>query len=312
MPRRLIVLLLCAALILALAGCGGSKQPSQVTATAEPDPAEDTLTAESTPGVTYAEAYMNYLTVYGALLDEVTRRLETHNAILENRYPDSYYMNSNYLMLVYAPFNTAYPALGSTLEADNTAAAQESLRAAYPDAVLSRIAPGCWEAVYTYVDKTSGTAVDRSGRCRWECGGARGSFRVRAWVDDTLVEFTEFIPQGNDTYLLYTMTDRALVEYANGAVTGLWHAHRISDPPLGSFPGDMRLYTLEWSDPFPAQLLTRESLFADDRSEDLQYTLVLENDTMVYAGKIAQDRLDPQGSKTGVNWIDIEPITLLK
>ena len=313
MPRRrILLLLLCAAMILTLVGCGGAKQPSSSEATAAPAPAEAAPAGDPVSGVTYADAYMNYLTVYGALLDEVTRRLETHNAILESRYPDSYYMNSNYLMLVYAPFNTAYPGLGSGMAEDNVAAAQEVLRGSFPDALLNRTAPGCWEASYTYVDKTSGEAVDRKGRCVWECDGQRGSFRVRAWVDDALVEFTEFIPQGGDRYLIYTRTDRALVEYANGKLTGLWHAHRISDPPLGAFPGDMRLYTLEQYDPFPAQSYTAEDFLAMDQGDDVQYTLVLENDNMTYTGKIPQDRLDPQGWKIGVGWIAIEPITLLK
>ena len=310
MPRRLIVLLLCAAMVLALAGCGGSKQPAQTEATA--GPAEEVSSPDEVRSVTYAEAYMNYLTVYGALLDETSRRLETHNAILKNRYPDSYYMNSNYLMLVYAPFNTAYPALGSVMGEDNVSAAQAALRTTFPDAVLNRTAPGCWEATYTYVDKTSGQAVDRAGRCQWECDGSRGSFRVRAWVDDELVEFTEFIPQGIDRYLFYTRTDLALVEYANGALTGLWHTHRISDPPLGTFPGDMRLNTLEAYDPYPDGSYTYMDFTAADDHADVQYTLVLENDNMVYTGKIAQDRLDPQGNKIGVNWIGIDPITLLK
>ncbi len=312
MPRRLILLLLCAALALTLCACGGAKQPSQPEATAAPAPAGDAPADPGIPGATYADAYMNYLTVYGALLDEVARRLETHNAILETRYPDSYYMNSNYLMLVYAPFNTAYPALGSSMAEDNVAAAQEALRASFPDAVLNRTAPGCWEADYTYVDKTSGQEVNRRGRSQWECDGSTGSFRVRAWVDDGLVEFTEFIPQGNDRYLIYTMTDMALVEYVNGKLTGLTHAHRISDPPLGSFPGDMRLNTLEKYDPFPADICSDEDFSAVNGLSDVQYLLTLENDSMVYTGKIAQDRLDPQGWKIGVNWIDIEPITLLK
>ena len=312
MPRRLILLLLCAAMALTLCACGASKQPAQTQATAAPSPAGELSGGDAASGMTYADAYMNYLTVYGALLDETARRLETHNAILENRYPDSYYMNSNYLMLVYSPFNTAYPALGSGMAEDNVAAAQEALRTAFPDAVLNRTAPGCWEAQYTYVDKTSGQEVNRSGRCMWECDSARGSFRVRAWVDEQLVEFTEFIPQGGDRYLIYTMTDLALAEYVNGKLTGLWHVHRISDPPLGSFPGDMRLSTLEQFDPYPGSSFTPESIAALSDPADVQYTLVLENDNMVYTGKIAQDRLDPQGYKIGVAWFDIEPITLLK
>ena len=282
MTRKSIAILLCVLLLLSFAGCGKSGSQSS-------PPAGQAGNQEQASGPSYMDIYLKYLTVCGALMDETERRLETNNAILESKYPNSYYMDSNYLMLVYVPFNTVYPSLASPLAEDNVSAAQAALRASFPDAQLTKLEPGKYEAVYTYVDKTSGEALSRDGRCVWEWDGVAGSFKVTAFVDGELVEFTEFVPQGNDEYLLYTMTDRALVRYANGAVTGLWHAHRISEPPLSRFGGDMRVFTLAWSDPYPRGTVTKEEIVGGEDADDLQYTLVLENDVMTYTGKISQD-----------------------
>lgn len=301
MRRSLIAVLICAALLLGLSACGRPAEDSPGAV-----PAEVPL---DLPAGSYFAAYMQYLTVYGALLDEVQLRLDTHNAILESGNPNGFYMNSNFLMLVYAPFNTAYPALGSGITGEDTATAQDFLRQSFPDAELSMTAPGRWEASYPYLDKTSGTEVARQGYCIWECDGEAGSLRVRAYVDGNLVEFTEFVPQGDDLYLLYTMTDLALVRYTGGEVTELTHAHRISEPPLGAFPGDMRLYTLEERELFPRGTLTAGDI-ADDG--DLRYLLTLKDGVMTYTGKIDQDILDQSGRKSGVSWQDIDPITLLE
>ena len=282
---------------LGLCACGG-KAPA-----AEPE----TSPLPLADGTSYADIHMQFLSVRSALLDTVEQRIERSNAALRERDADSYYMDSSYLVMTYVPFSTVWPGLAGSLT-DDTARAEEELRGAFPDAVLTNPAPGVYEAVFTYVDKTSGQAVDRAGRCVWERDGERGSFRVRAWIDDVLAEFTEFIPQGDDLYLLYTMTDLALVRYADGQVTRLQHVHRISEPPLGAFPGDMRPFSLDSFDPFPAGSADGTLLAMGD---DVQYRFVLENGVMTYEGKISQDLSDGAGNRTGVRWIDIEPITLL-
>lgn len=295
MRRTLICLLLCAAL--GLCACGGSSAPQSA-------PAEEALPG----GRSYSDIYMEYLAVRAALLEGVELRIETNNAVLKEQYADSYYMNSNYLVLTYVPFSTVYPGLVSTLaDGDDLSGALTELRTAFPDAVLEQVSPGKYEAKYTYVDKTSGQAVDRSGRCVWERDGQVGSFRVQAYIDDELVEFTEFIPQGDDVYLLYTMTDLALVQFSGGRLRGLRHLHRISEPPLGSFPGDMRPFDLSAFDPFPGGG-AEDALFSMEN--DAQYLITLENDVMVYNGLIAQDLTDAQGNKTGMAWQAIEPIVL--
>ena len=297
MRRNLICLLLCAALALGLCACGGGSAPQSAQA-------EEALPG----GKSYSDIYMEYLAVRTALLEGVELRIETSNAVLKEQYPDSYYMNSNYLVLTYVPFSTVYPGLVSTLaEGDDLSGALEELRTAFPDAALEQLSPGKYEARYTYVDKTSGQAVDRSGRCVWERDGQAGSFRVQAYIDEQLVEFTEFIPQGDDLYLLYTMTDLALVQVSGGRLRGLRHIHRISEPPLGAFPGDMRPFDLAGFDPFPDGG-AEDALFSLDN--DAQYVFTLENDVMVYSGMIAQDLTDAQGNKTGMVWQAIEPITL--
>jgi len=320
MIRKRIWALLCAVLLLGLTACGAPAGTAEVPP-AEPTPAPvEEPTAAPTPepteaptpepaGISYAEAYSRYLAVFGALTDEVERRIETHNAVLETRYPDSYYMNSSYLMQVYIPFRTAYPALGSALAEDSLDDALESIRVFYPDAELTATAPGAYEAVYTYVDKTSGEEVERQGRCTWECDGATGAFRVLAYLDGELTEFTEFVPQGEDTYLIYTMTDKVLVTCTDSGVTALLHVHRISEAPLGTFPGDMRLCSLEEDDFFPDGVADEVWIRSDANA---QYLLTLENGDMVFTGKVSQDVLDDAGNKVGILWQDIEPIRLEK
>ena len=134
MQRKVLLLLICAAFLLLPAGCAGGQSTVGEEPTAAP--------AEETPApagdYTYAEAYMRYLSVCSALRDTVDRRVETHNAILKSRDPDSYYMNSDYLMLVYVPFSTAYPALGSALGRDNRTAAENALRERMENAYILR------------------------------------------------------------------------------------------------------------------------------------------------------------------------------
>ena len=178
MPRKVLSVLLCAVILLSLSGCS-RENPAADT------PAEAPPAAEATPAgnYTYAEAYMQYLAVCSALRDTVDSRVETHNAILESRDPDSYYMDPSYLMLVYAPFSTAYPGLGSALGRDNLEGAQNILRETFPDAALTAVGEDSWQAEYTYLDKTTGEEVVRQGKCLWECDRAVGSFRVQAVLD---------------------------------------------------------------------------------------------------------------------------------
>ena len=302
MRRKVLLVLIGALLLLNLSGCAGAKAPEN-----EPEP---TPAATEAPAgdYTYAEAYMLYLSVYSALRSTVESRIETHNGILKSRSPDSYYMDSDYLLLVYAPFSTVYPGLGSALGRDNLEAAQTALRVTFPDAVLSSPSEDCWQAFYTYTDKTSGEEVARQGKCVWECDRSLGSFRVCAYLDGALVEFTEFVPQGNDLYLLYTMTDKALVRFTDGEVPALWHAHRISEPPLDSFPGDLRLCSLEDRDFFPSESASVAWITGDT---DAQYIFTLENSVLTYTGKISQDLTDRDGLRVGIQWMEIDPITLL-
>ena len=325
MDRKLIAAALSAVLLLTLCACGAvSPAPAPAeTPAADPVPAVETpvITPEPTeaptpepppaPVWTYDAAYLQYMAVFGALTDEVERRIEIHNAVLESQYPDSYYMNSSYLMQSCLPFRPAYPALGSALSGDTTESTAEALRSHYPDAVLNVIAPGAYEAAYTYsyTDRVTGEEIVRPVRCVWECDRDTGAFRVRAWEDGTMAEFTEFVPQGDGRYLIYTMTDKILVGYQEGEITSLAYAHRISEPPLGTFPGDMRLCSLDQADFYP-DAVAEENWIREDG--DAQYLLTLDGGDLVYAGQIAQDVLDARGDKVGVSWLSIEPIRLFK
>ena len=310
MKRKILSLILCCALLFSLAACGKTEAP-QPTASAGTETAPNSENPAVAEGISYADAYAQYTAIYGALLNAVQQRLDTHDARLQAAYPDSYYMNSDYLLLVYVPFTTAYPSLGRELRADNLDAAQTSLRETFPDAVLTMTAPGRFEAVYTYVDKTSGTEVQREGKCQWDCDGLTGAIRVRAYIDGELTEFTEFVPLGGSRYLLYTATDKAIVEYIEGEITALWHAHRISEPAQGLFPGDMRLMSLAEQDFFPGEGASFSGTDWITGDADAQYVITLQNGEMVYTGKISQDLVDQDGSRTGIVWQDIAPITLL-
>ena len=311
MKRRIFSLIVCAALLVSLAACGAAHAPQPSEAPAVTAAPNSTVENASSEGISYADAYAQYTAIYGALLNAVQQRLDAHDARLQTEYPDSYYMNSDYLLLVYVPFTTAYPSLGRELRADNLDAAQTALRATFPDAVLAMTAPGRYEAVYTYADKTSGTEVLREGKCRWDCDGLTGAIRVRAYIDGEMTEFTEFVPIGGSRYLLYTATDKAIVEYIEGEITAIWHAHRISEPAQGAFPGDMRRMSLDEQDFFPGEGGSFSGTEWITGDADAQYVLTLQNGNMVYSGKIAQDIVDKDGNRTGIVWQDIVPIALL-
>lgn len=310
MKRKILSLILCCALLLSLSACGKAEAP-QPAADAGTETAPDSGLPAAAEGISYADAYTQYTAIYGALLSTVQQRLDAHDARLQAAYPDSYYMNSDYLLLVYVPFMTAYPSLGRELRADDLDAAQTSLRETFPDAVLTSAAPGRYEAVYTYVDKTSGTEIQRDGRCQWDCDGLTGAIRVRAYIDGELTEFTEFVPLGGSRYLLYTATDKAIVEYIEGEITALWHAHRISEPAQGLFPGDMRLMHLAEQDFFPGEGASFPGTEWITGDADAQYVITLQDGEMVYTGKISQDLVDSNGNRTGIVWQSIAPITLL-
>ena len=311
MKRKVLCLFLCALLLTALVSCGAAKPAAAEPApeTAAPAPVQTATPAAPEPGIAYREAYMTYLGIFTALSEEIDRRVEVHNGLIEAANPDTYYMNSSYLMQVLTPYRAAYPALGALLSDDSTGTAAEAMRAYYPDVQLTQTGPGCYEAAYTYVDKTSGAEVQRQGRCVWECDGAAGSFRVRAYVDDALVEFTEFVPQGGGRYLLYSGPDRILVDMDGDSVAGFAFARMINAAPLGAFAGDVRLNSLDDADFFPDGTAEEDWIVSEP---DAEFILVLKDGEAVYTGKISQDVLSATGEKTGVNWLDIDPIELLQ
>ena len=114
MKRKILSLILCCALLLSLSACGKAEAP-QPAADAGTETAPDSGLPAAAEGISYADAYTQYTAIYGALLSAVQQRLDAHDARLQAAYPDSYYMNSDYLLLVYVPFMTAYPSLGRGL-----------------------------------------------------------------------------------------------------------------------------------------------------------------------------------------------------
>ncbi len=311
MKRKILSLILCCALLFSLAACGKTEVP-QPTASAGTETAPNSENPAAAEGISYADAYAQYTAIYGALLNAVQQRLDTHDARLQAAYPDSYYMNSDYLLLVYVPFTTAYPSLGRELRADNLDAAQTSLRETFPDAVLTMTAPGRFEAVYTYVDKTSGTEVQREGKCQWDCDGLTGAIRVRAYIDGELTEFTEFVPlrrQPVPALHRDRQGDRRVHRGARSLRSGTPTAS-VSRRRACS-PGDMRLMSLAEQDFFPGEGASFSGTDWITGDADAQYVITLQNGEMVYTGKISQDLVDQDGNRTGIVWQDIAPITLL-
>lgn len=102
MKRTILSLILCCALLFSLAACGKTEAP-QPTASAGTETAPNSENPAAAEGISYADAYAQYTAIYGALLNAVQQRLDTHDARLQAAYPDSYYMNSDYLLLVYVP-----------------------------------------------------------------------------------------------------------------------------------------------------------------------------------------------------------------
>ena len=77
---------------------------------------------------------------------------------------------------------------------------------------------------------------------------------------------------------------------------------------MDAFTGDMRPCSLEEKDFYPSASAGVSWITGD---KDAQYILTLENSVMTYTGKIGQDILNKDGERTSVQWLDIEPITLL-
>lgn len=320
MKRKLICLALCALLLGALAACGekapaasGAAEtavPAGTGAPAETAAPESTAVPAENAAGSFSDAYMQFWSIYGAVWDEVSQRLEANNAALAAADPQNYYLDPSYLVLVYAPFNTVGPAVGSALGENTLSAAQELIRSYWPDAVFTRVGENSYKADYTYTELPEYGGATHAGTCTWEFDPATGSFRVVGYTDGAVSEFTEFIPQGNDVYLLYTREDKALVTYADGQVTALLHAHMIDEAPLGDFAGDVRLNSLAQYDFYPDG--KAESAWISDDA-NAQYVITIADGEMTYAGKLAKDVLSADGTtKTGVQWTDGEPFTLQK
>lgn len=316
--KRIISFILCVLLLASLCACqkaeptpAPTESPAATaapTAPAEqPGPTQEPISAPAGIG-SYADAYLLYRSICTAMQEEVGRRLDVHNAVLEKDNPEGFFMDPAYLILVYMPFHTSGPTVGSALAEPQTDIAQQLMRAYWPDAVLQQSAETVYQADYTYTDLPENGGAMHSCRCIWEFDPAAGSFRVTGYTDGVMTEFTEFIPQGGDTYLLYTMDDKALVTYADGAVTELYHAHMIHEQPMGEFPGDIRTNSLMSYDFFP-------SVAADKRwiteEPNARYIITLRDGSMTYTGKLAEDVLSEDGSaKVGMNWTDAGTIDL--
>jgi len=316
--KRIVSLILCLLLLVSLCACQKSESapaPTETPApvisaapTAQPTAAPESVTAPAGIG-SYADAYLLYRSICTAVQEEVNRRLDIHNAALEEKNPDSFFMDPSYLILVYMPFYTNGPTVGSALAEPQLDIAQELMRAYWPDAVLHQSGEHVFQADYTYTDLPENGGATHQCSCTWEFNPASGAFRVTGYTDGMVTEFTEFVPQGNDVYLLYTMDDKALVTYADGAVTELCHAHMINEPALGEFVGDVRCNSLQNYDFYPAVTADRRWITEE---ADAQYILTIRDGEMTYTGKLAQDVLSEDGSaKIGVTWTDAGTISLI-
>lgn len=315
--KRIVSLILCLLLLVSLCACQKAEPaPAETPAATEapaapaeqPGPTQEPIAAPEGIG-TYADAYLLYRSLCNALQEEVGRRLDVHNAALEKDNPEGFFMDPSYLILVYMPFYTSGPTVGSALAAPTVDLAQELMRSYWPDAVLQQSGENVYQADYTYTDLPENGGATHNCRCIWEFDPSAGSFRVTGYTDEVMTEFTEFIPQGNDTYLLYTMEDKALVTYIGGTVTELYHAHMINEPALGEFAGDVRTNSLMSYDFFPTVAADKRWITEEI---DAQYIITLRDDDMTYTGKLAEDVLSDDGSaKVGVNWTDAGTIALL-
>ena len=319
--KRIVSVIVCVLLLVSLCACQKQESapaPTEAPAAPTAAPAEPTAepVAVATPepvvapeGIgSYADAYLLYRSVTTAMQEEVNRRLDAHNAVLEEKNPEGYFMDPAYLILVYMPFYTNGPTVGSALAAPDVAVAQEMMRAYWPDAVLQQLDENLYQADYTYSDLPENGGATHQCSCTWEFDPTAGSFRVIGYTDGVVSEFTEFIPQGKDTYLLYTMDDKALVTVTDGAVTELFHARMINEPPLDPFVGDVRTNSLMNYDFFPAVVADREWITEETNA---RYILTLRDGDMTYTGKLPEDVLSDDGSaKIGVTWTDAGNIVL--
>ena len=82
MKRTILSLILCCALLFSLAACGTTEAP-QPTASAGTETAPNSENPAAAEGISYADASAQYTAIYGALLNAVQQRLDTHDARLQ-------------------------------------------------------------------------------------------------------------------------------------------------------------------------------------------------------------------------------------
>ena len=128
--KRIISFILCVLLLASLCACQKAEPtpaPTEApaataapTAPAEqPGPTQEPISAPAGIG-SYADAYLLYRSICTAMQEEVGRRLDVHNAVLEKDNPEGFFMDPAYLILVYMPFHTSGPTVGSALAEPQT------------------------------------------------------------------------------------------------------------------------------------------------------------------------------------------------
>ena len=195
--------------------------------------------------------------------------------------------------------------------ADNLDAAQTSLRETFPRRRAHDDRAGTLRGGIHLCGQDLRHGGAARGKCQWDCDGLTGAIRVRAYIDGELTEFTEFVPPRRRPVPATPRPTRRSSSTSRGEITALWHAHRISEPAQGLFPGDMRLMSLAEQDFFPGEGASFSGTDWITGDADAQYVITLQNGEMVYTGKISQDLVDQDGNRTGIVWQDIAPITLL-
>ncbi|MBR2666835.1 MAG: hypothetical protein IKD96_01580 [Oscillospiraceae bacterium] len=251
--KKLLVLLLAALMLISLSACGTA---AQTVLYKPPDPAD----VES-----YADVYELYDAIVGDIWEVVLEGTQIHNEGL------TYGEDEDFFTLLYIPFYTTAPSIGEYF-ADNTMQqARSHVRWFYGENDLYILGDGQYKSEYTVTTGEGDDAVEHPALTVWDYDEPNCSMNAVVTVDDDVTEFTQFVSQGNDTYLIYTMEDLALVTWVEGTVTALYHTHRDADHP----------FTLDDHDFFPDGTITKEEILGDP---DNEYTITLEKHKLTYTG----------------------------
>ena len=202
------------------------------TAQATADPAgspegtDAPATQQAADDGSYADSFDFYMSLLTELAETGGTYIRSHNVVIEERNPDDYYSDPDYIDIIYMPFVSLNMAMTASVNDDVD---PESIEWAYEfygyeDVKFTVNAPGSY-TVTMHDEEEDGNIRYYTEYLTY----ANGSIRYEWQIDGVTVEFVEFVSMGDDRYALQNMTDRAVVHYTNGEIPDFCHSELRSE-----------------------------------------------------------------------------------